>query len=372
VISKTRVPGILCLLMTTGLLFVGLWPFDPSPKNRAYWIPNEEGLCFDGHRDRWKLFVGGMAYTPSRLSSLKAAPSKKGSFTIEILLRPAVEVNNDVPRIVAFVDNLRREVFYLGQWKQWFIVRWYGLDQNGKRKRQEIGVDHALVKGKTRLLTVVSNQKSTSIYLDRKLAESFPGTAVMGGTTSIRGCSVVLGNSREGGSSWTGSILVLKIYDCSLSEGEIARDGNGVIEMAPRDGLIAAYAFDKDAGNSVPDLSGNRNNIVIPEHITVNNEILKWPNWSEEKGVSLIKDMIVNVLGFVPFGFLLTYWREQASQSQYWRTWLFAVLVGTLVSLVIEVTQAFIPARDSSMLDVVCNTAGTGIGAGFWALIAHS
>jgi hypothetical protein len=364
VILNKRVPGILCLLMTAGLLFAGLWPFDFSPKNRAYWLPGQDGLYFDGHRDRWKLSVGGIAYTPSPLISLKPAPSEKGAFTIEILLRPTIEVNNDVPHIVSLVDNLGREVFYLGQWKQWFIVRWYSNDQSGRIQKQEIGVDHALVKGKTRLLTLVSNQKDTSIYLDGELAKNFPGTALIGEDESIRGCSVLLGNSREASSSWAGSVLALKVYTRTLGEREIAQNARGMTDIGPSDGLIAAYAFDKPGGMDIPDLSGNKNNVAIPDHITVRNEILKWPNWSEEKRVPLIKDVIVNVLGFVPYGFLLALWREQTSQSQHWRTWVVAVLAGTLVSLVIEVTQAFIPARDSSMLDVVCNTAGTAIGAG--------
>jgi hypothetical protein len=362
VISKNRIVGVLCVLMTAGLLFAGFWPFDFSPKNRAYWFPEQEGLYFDGHRDRWKLSVGGIAYTLSPLSSLKPAPLEKGAFTIEILLRPAIEVNSDVPRILSFVDNSGNEMFYLGQWKQWFIVRWFSYDQRGRSRRQEIGVDHALVKERSRLITVVSNQKSTSIYLDGELAKRFPGTSLVGEKESIRGYAVILGNSREAGSSWTGSILDLKLYERSLSEGEISRNGNGGTERAPHAGLIAAYGFEKTAGTTILDHSGNRNNIMIPEHITVSNEILKWPNWSEENRVPVIKDVIVNVLGFVPFGFLLSLWREQETRSGRWRAFVFAVLVGTTVSLVIEVTQAFIPVRDSSMLDVVCNTMGTAIG----------
>jgi VanZ family protein len=79
--------------------------------------------------------------------------------------------------------------------------------------------------------------------------------------------------------------------------------------------------------------------------------------------------VIVNVLGFVPFGFLLSIWREQTNRSSRWRSCLSAILVGALISLGIEVAQAFIPARDSSMIDLICNTAGAFLGAGFWVLV---
>jgi len=84
--------------------------------------------------------------------------------------------------------------------------------------------------------------------------------------------------------------------------------------------------------------------------------------------------MIVNVLGFVPLGFLFAVWLEQTTRWRRWRGYAFAVLMGALISLGIEVTQAFIPARDSSMIDLLCNTGGTTIGAGLCEatkLIAH-
>jgi len=45
--------------------------------------------------------------------------------------------------------------------------------------------------------------------------------------------------------------------------------------------------------------------------------------------------------------------------------------MGALISLVIEVTQGFIPARDSWMVDLICNTGGTVLGAGFLVLVSR-
>jgi VanZ family protein len=368
VISKKRVLGILCILMVSGLLFVGLWPFDPSPKNRAYWIPNQEGLYFDGHLDRWKLSVGGIAYTPSPLRSQKPAPQEKASFTIEIVLKPAVEINSSVPHILGFIDSSEEEAFYLGQWKQSLIVRWFTYDQRGKRWLREIGVRDALIKGKAQRLTLVSNGTTCSIYLNGQLAKSFQGVSLMSEKESIRGCSLVLGNSREVKSPWTGTVLALKVYERALSEPEIAKDRSGGTEDLSYDGLMASYALDKSHTTLVPDLSGNRNALSVPERVTLTNSILAWPDWRNQKDSSPLPDVAVNILGFVPFGFLFAFWREQMNGSRRWAGFLLAVLVVALISLAIEVTQAFIPARDSNMVDVICNTAGTILGAGFWVL----
>jgi VanZ family protein len=126
--------------------------------------------------------------------------------------------------------------------------------------------------------------------------------------------------------------------------------------------LVAAFALDKIHSTSVPDLSGNENTLLVPERVTLRNSILAWPDYRNQKNSSPAGDIVVNILGFVPFGFLFAFWREEANGPRRWRSLLLAVCVGALISLGIEVPQAFIPARDSNMVDFICNTAGTAIG----------
>ncbi|MCU0596276.1 MAG: LamG domain-containing protein, partial [Desulfobacterota bacterium] len=278
-IERKRILGILCLLMAAGLLFVGLWPFDPSPKNRAYWISNEEGLYFDGENRRFKLSVGGIAYTPSPLSSLKPTPSERGSFTIDILLRPSLEVTNGVPHILGFIGSSGKEAFYLGQWKQSLIVRWFTYDESGRRWRKEIGVRDALIKDKTQRLTLVSNGTTCGIYVNGGLAKSFQDVALLGERESIRGYSLVVGNSREVKGPWTGAVLALKVYERALTESEIAKDRDGGRQSVSNETLIVSYALDKSHSTIVPDLSDNKNTLSVPERVSLTNSILAWPDW---------------------------------------------------------------------------------------------
>lgn len=68
-------------------------------------------------------------------------------------------------------------------------------------------------------------------------------------------------------------------------------------------------------------------------------------------------DMVENFLGYVPLGILLCLRLRQSLHRI--GTVILTVLGGGLFSLALEVIQAFVPARDSSLLDLLINTIGT-------------
>jgi len=71
-----------------------------------------------------------------------------------------------------------------------------------------------------------------------------------------------------------------------------------------------------------------------------------------------LKDFIPNVLLFVPIGFLVGH-SGKTSNRFYWR----AVVYGLVLSLFIEITQAFIMGRTTSAYDVIANGSGAFLGA---------
>ncbi len=79
-------------------------------------------------------------------------------------------------------------------------------------------------------------------------------------------------------------------------------------------------------------------------------------------------DVIINVIGYAPLGFLLSlgWWHGG------WRKtgWLWAALVGALLSLCMEFLQIFLPQRVSSNMDWLLNGLGTLLGAVLPPLLA--
>jgi glycopeptide antibiotics resistance protein len=73
------------------------------------------------------------------------------------------------------------------------------------------------------------------------------------------------------------------------------------------------------------------------------------------------EDLLLNIAGFVPFGFVLAaLLRRRFGRGS---TFILASFTGMLLSLLIETQQAWMPSRTSSLLDLILNTAGTVVGA---------
>jgi glycopeptide antibiotics resistance protein len=87
-----------------------------------------------------------------------------------------------------------------------------------------------------------------------------------------------------------------------------------------------------------------------------------WPGWG------YWEDVIVNIIGFVPVGFLLLNYLSVVHPVK--RRVATAILCGFFLSLTIETSQTFLPTRDSDMSDLITNTLGTAVGVALyrWAL----
>lgn len=83
--------------------------------------------------------------------------------------------------------------------------------------------------------------------------------------------------------------------------------------------------------------------------------------WQHRHGLTTFwtaSDVIMNVVMFVPIGFVFGLTRPPTAPARWWQ----AVLLGSLLSTGIEAAQLLAPSRFSSPVDVVTNTAGALIG----------
>lgn len=91
-----------------------------------------------------------------------------------------------------------------------------------------------------------------------------------------------------------------------------------------------------------------------------------WPT----HGLSTIwswSDLVLNVLMFVPFGFVYQLTRPRGTPTDWWRV----LILGALLSGVIEVAQLFAPERFTSLFDVATNTVGALLGAWSFSLVSQ-
>jgi VanZ family protein len=126
------------------------------------------------------------------------------------------------------------------------------------------------------------------------------------------------------------------------------------------DGVLASacYRFDNVNGESIPDLSVSGNDLWKPAHLVFEKRFLELPS----DHVLSVAELTLNLLGFIPLGFLICLCLLKRDRRPTWNYILWAVGAGCSLSLTIELAQTWLPGRESTLLDLAMNTAGSGIG----------
>lgn len=81
-------------------------------------------------------------------------------------------------------------------------------------------------------------------------------------------------------------------------------------------------------------------------------------------------DIVVNVLGYMPLGLFGV--AALHPRLQRWQAFAVATLAGTVLSLLLESGQSYVPTRIASNLDLLCNAMGTALGAALGLALAPS
>ena len=120
------------------------------------------------------------------------------------------------------------------------------------------------------------------------------------------------------------------------------------------------YPFDEGEGARVLDHSLHEIHLEIPDETT----ILKRVFLARDLDLPLAEQLTtwdagLNLFGFLPFGFLLASLLASRLIRRPVLLLLAVITAGFGLSIGIELTQAWMPARSSALLDLVLNTAGT-------------
>jgi len=223
-------------------------------------------------------------------------------------------------------------------------------------------VDDAFRDGKSAFWTMTFGQSGTTVYRDGALVRRSP----LRPSISEFSSRLVIGNSPIFSDGWSGDLRGLAIYDTALDQKQIERHYSswvkgGAPALTSGDACIALYLFNEHAGRVAHNKVRSENDLYIPPKYMVLRQTVLDPvwrafNWSR----GFWQDAFINVAGFIPFGcFFCAYFSARGLRMPALR----ASAFGAAVSVFIELTQTFLPTRDSSMSDLINNILGSVLGA---------
>jgi hypothetical protein len=345
--TQKKVLGLICASVLVFILTVGLWPFH-APKNEVGWVSN--GLHFGNH---------GVILSPDAfsLAGLKAGIS----CSVEIWLQP--DLSDTGGTILAFYTPENRIVaFSVHQSIDDLFLRRV-TDYRQRRAKTKFYIEHVFRKNKQVIVTITSSAQGTVVYVNGALVRASPQ---FGLTSKDLTGQLVVGNHPLADDGWKGQLKGLAVYNRELTAVEVlqhydAWTTNQKAEMK-NESPVALYLFNEGMGNVVHNQMNSGADLHIPEHYFVLHETFLETPWDEfQPGWAYCKNVLVNISGFIPLGFFFCAYFS--SVRRFDRAVLATIVLGGVVSLTIEVLQAFLPTRDSGMTDIITNTLGTGIGA---------
>lgn len=347
---------VLAMAVMVGILFFGLRPRDFDFSNRVEWLKDQNGIRFGKY---------GIAYTDPLGESVEKDIREGGGFSVEIALKAVDDHEEGFHFILAFHNGRDREQLLMGQWRSWLILM-NGDDYAHKRGSKRISVNTFPMPPTGRLLTITTGNQGTRVYFDGRPVRTRKNLILKipeGGKIRL-----LVGNSVYGRHSWSGEMYGLAIYPRTLTAQTVALhyDKWSVeqgFSFAKKDKPLMHYSFDEKGGPMACDQAGKNHHLQIPPGMQIlQREILRmaWNGYRINR--RFIYDVIINVVGFIPFGLVLTATLIRFGGNFKKHHVLISLGVCFLVSLTIEIAQAWMPSRSSQMPDLLLNTLGAFVG----------
>lgn len=348
-VREKKTVAIICFAILSIMTVAAFWPFSFRPTNRVTWLSDENGLNFNR---------GGVVQS-TKVFEFADSKSMAG-VSLELWLEGSQE--NYSNALLSFSTPANPDQFRLRQSYDFLLI----LQQPRARVRHMgmtwLWVPHVFQPHKPRFIAISSGASGTTVYLD-----GVP--AVNSSTFKIdpKGFSgqLIVGTSPTVNDTWRGKLLGLALFGRELTPSQVSDHYQAWLSGRPKavgsEQPAALYTFEERAGNIVRNQGISGPDLAIPATFNIPYKpFLKSP-WREfYPNQAYLDDILINIAGFVPFGFFfcMLFSSGQASGKIAVAT----IVLGTVFSLTIEVSQWFIPMRDSGTTDIFTNTLGTALG----------
>lgn len=290
-----------------------------------------------------------------------AGSEDKSPCSLEMWLQPGLTY--DTNTFLAFYTPENPLQFSLHQSNRDLLVESEIRNKQQQTRTARFYVDDVFRQGKPVFITVTSDTQETAVYIDGALvkkSQQFPLSA--GNFTG----QLVVANSPVENESWSGELRGLAFYNRQLAASQVFQhyetwSKNDRPEITENSHSVALYLFDERTGSIVHNKVSSGVDLVIPKRYMILHQALLEPFWKEfSPDWGYWKDVLINIGGFIPLGFLFCAYLALSRSPK--RAAFFTIILGFAASLTIEVSQAYLPTRDSGMTDVITNTLGTGVG----------
>jgi len=342
---QRRVAGVLFLVTLGAILVAGLWPFC-APTNDVSWV--RDGIRFGSH---------GTALSTGNLGSAGLDDETCG---LEVWLQPARTWATG--SILAFYNSSKMRQVVLEQDYTDLVLYRSVAAWDGVVSQSSLRVPNVFRRQQA-FIAITAAGQGTSIYIDGQWVLTSPDFRLSAQDLSGQ---LILANSPFRDHSWSGQMKRLGIYEGELSAPQVVRhyrewplrgEPSGGSERA-----LALYLFHEQGGSIIHNAVSGGMDLRIPKRFLVLHQMLfESPLTEVHTERSYGKNALINVAGFVPLGFVASFYF-----AAFWkmaRAAMAAILVGAATSFAIEYFQSYLPTRYSGLTDTITNTLGAGLGA---------
>ena len=356
--------GFICLVYFVLLVIGTLWPFKIQQKNDVHWSENAKGLEFHRHSTTMKTSLRGLSYTKSYFQLPEEFNKQMKSATIILSLKSRIQPLNGLGYIIAFDDEREPEKLVIAQWRDALIIR----KRIGESESySEIGAANVFEKGKNCQVSITFSNNGTNIYTNGNLKGSHPNLSFHD-VNEILGGRLLLGNSGNGKRPWAGEINQLVIYEGNFGIVEkhiqIGDDETDYFDTPLwQDSLIAYYGFEEQTGQFAYNRVSDKNHLYFPSIFTLLKKSYLISSFRDIRyNAAFYLDVFINILLFIPLSMLLALMLLRVTTLKKSFLYFLTVILCTVMSLIIEFIQVYIPQRSSSILDLGLNILGAIIG----------
>lgn len=352
--AHTLAWSILTALLVVCILFFGL----RTNRSKTISLPPVEGA--------FTFEKNAMAFVKDMTHFRGAAPPSQ--LTIAFVLKAGSLAQDRFRSILMLHDGTDEHQLIVGQWGDALIVM-NGDDYDYTQRRPRLVKSHAVSDLEERFITVTADGNGSRLYIDGVMVH-FDNRWQLLVPRSGPQLHMVIGNSVSGKHNWVGSVYGLAIYATAQSKETVRGHFHKWQQTAafPYDTgkhLMAAYVFNARGAHQFEDLSGNGQPLrVTDQPVVLKKTFLKSPWHGLKPSRSFFVDAVLNFFGFMPLGAVMFIWLKSIRLIPDRGRVLAVIGFCFLLSLGIEISQAWLPTRHSNLLDLALNTCGSW--AGIW------